>query len=100
MFAFQNYNTYLRRLFLSKREDAEEDKVEFHFDCAALLDDDVDFPDLPLRDRVLIMQQVHFTTFYFCVKTYTLKSMEEHDMYFGKFREFLGLEIIFWVLLN
>ncbi len=25
--SFQNYNTYLRRLFLSKREDAEEDKV-------------------------------------------------------------------------
>jgi hypothetical protein len=23
---FQNYNTYLRRLLLSKREDAEEDK--------------------------------------------------------------------------
>jgi hypothetical protein len=54
----QNYNTYLRRLFLSKREDAEEDKVEFHFDCAALLDEDVDFQDLPLRDRVLILQQV------------------------------------------
>ena len=58
---FQNYNTYLRRLFLSKREDAEEDKIEFNFNCSALLDDDVDFPELPLRDRVLILQQVRTT---------------------------------------
>ena len=43
---------------MSKREDAEEDKVEFHFNCSALVDDDVDFPDLPLKDRVLILQQV------------------------------------------
>ena len=54
----QNYNTYLRRLFLSKREDAEEDNLEFHFDCKSLLDDDIDFPDLSLRNRVRILHQL------------------------------------------
>lgn len=54
----QNYNTYLRRLFLSKREDAEEDNLEFHFDCKALLDDDIDFQDLSLRNRVRILHQL------------------------------------------
>lgn len=53
-----NYNTYLRRLFLSKREDAEEDHLEFHFDCKALLDDDIDFQDLSLRNRVRILHQL------------------------------------------
>ena len=44
--AFQNYNTYLRRLFLSKREEAEEDEIRntIGFECKALLDDDIDFP--------------------------------------------------------
>lgn len=57
---FQNYNTYLRRLFLSKREEAEEDKFEnnISFECQALLDDDIDFPDLSLRNRVRILQQL------------------------------------------
>ena len=43
---FQNYNTYLRRLFLSKREEAEEDGIRntIGFECRALLDDDIDFP--------------------------------------------------------
>ena len=54
----QNYNTYLRRLFLSKREDAEEDNLEFRFDCKALLDDDIDFCDLSLRNRVRILHQL------------------------------------------
>merc|ERR1712051_246866 len=53
-----NYNTYLRRLFLSKREDAEEDNLEFRFDCKALLDDDIDFCDLSLRNRVRILHQL------------------------------------------
>merc|ERR1719434_300741 len=46
-----NYNTYLRRLFLSKREEAEEDGIRnsIEFECRALLDDDIDFPDLSLR---------------------------------------------------
>ena len=57
-FLIQNYNTYLRRLFLSKREDAEEDNLEFHFDCKSLLDDDIDFPDLSLRNRVRILHQL------------------------------------------
>merc|ERR1712141_326361 len=41
----QNYNTYLRRLFLSKREEAEEDglKNACEFECKALLDDNIDF---------------------------------------------------------
>ena len=44
-FYFQNYNTYLRRLFLSKREEAEEDNLEnvCSFECKALLDNDIDF---------------------------------------------------------
>ena len=44
--SFQNYNTYLRRLFLSKREEAEEDGYNYacDFECKALLDDDIDFP--------------------------------------------------------
>ena len=54
----QNYNTYLRRLFLSKREDAEEDNLDFHFDCKSLLDDDIDFCDLSLRNRVRILHQL------------------------------------------
>merc|ERR1711997_1448114 len=53
-----NFNTYLRRLFLSKREDAEEDNLEFRFDCKALLDDDIDFCDLSLRNRVRILHQL------------------------------------------
>merc|ERR1712113_1137865 len=48
-----NYNTYLRRLFLSKREELEEDNFSVcsnvnSFECKALLDDDIDFPDLSL----------------------------------------------------
>ncbi len=43
---------------MSKREDAEEDNLEFHFDCKALLDDDIDFPDLSLRNRVRILHQL------------------------------------------
>jgi len=55
-----NYNTYLRRLFLSKREEAEEDGIRnsIEFECRALLDDDIDFPDLSLRNRVRILQQL------------------------------------------
>ena len=54
----QNFNTYLRRLFLSKREDAEEDNLQFHFDCKDLLDNDIDFQDLSLRNRVRILHQL------------------------------------------
>jgi len=58
-----NYNTYLRRLFLSKREELEEDNFSVcsnvnSFECKALLDDDIDFPDLSLRNRVRILQQL------------------------------------------
>jgi len=53
-----NFNTYLRRLFLSKREDAEEDNLQFHFDCKDLLDNDIDFQDLSLRNRVRILHQL------------------------------------------
>lgn len=56
----ENYNTYLRRLFLSKREEAEEDGMNYvcEFECKALLDDDIDFADLSLRNRVRILQQL------------------------------------------
>ncbi len=54
----QNYNTYLRRLFLSKREEAEEDGLEFSFECRSLLDRDVDFPDLSLRSKVSVVHQL------------------------------------------
>ena len=57
---------------MSKREDAEEDKVEFHFNCSALVDDDVDFPDLPLKDRVLILQQVKILAWFKVNEMYTL----------------------------
>merc|ERR1712029_156653 len=58
-----NYNTYLRRLFLSKREELEEDNFSLtsnvnSFERKALLDDDIDFPDLSLRNRVRILQQL------------------------------------------
>lgn len=53
-----NYNTYLRRLFLSKREEAEEDELEFKFECRALLDDGIDFECLALRHRVNIVHQL------------------------------------------
>lgn len=53
-----NYNTYLRRLFLSKREEAEEENLEFNFNCNSLVDEDIDFPDLTLKERVLILQQL------------------------------------------
>ena len=55
---FQNFNTYLRRLFLSKREDAEEDNLQFQFDCKDLLDNDIDFQELSLRNRVRILHQL------------------------------------------
>ena len=58
MYIFQNFNTYLRRLFLSKREDAEEDNLQFQFDCKDLLDHDIDFQDLSLRNRVRILHQL------------------------------------------
>ncbi len=45
-------------MFLSKREDAEEDSLEFNFDCKALLDDDIDYQDLDLRNRVRILHQL------------------------------------------
>merc|ERR1712112_152625 len=58
-----NYNTYLRRLFMSKREELEEDNFSvtsnvISFECRALLDDDIYFPDLSLRNRVRILQQL------------------------------------------
>lgn len=53
-----NFNTYLRRLVLSKRDDCEEDGVQFGLDCSALVDQDVDFVDLGLRDRVRILQKL------------------------------------------
>ena len=55
---FQNYNTYLRRLFLSKREEAEEENLEYNFQCHSLLDDGIDFGDISLRNRVNIMHQL------------------------------------------
>ena len=57
-FSFQNYNTYLRRLFLSKREEAEEDNLAYGFECRALLDEGIDFGDLSLRNRVNILHQL------------------------------------------
>merc|ERR1712126_206370 len=43
-----NYNTYLRKLFLSKRNEAVEDGISnaIKFECRALLDDHIDFPNL------------------------------------------------------
>ena len=55
---FQNFNTYLRRLFLSKREEAEEDNLEYSFECRALLDDGIDFGELSLKNRVNILNQL------------------------------------------
>ena len=43
---------------MSKREDAEEDNLQFHFDCKDLLDNDIDFQDLGLRNRVRILHQL------------------------------------------
>ena len=43
---------------MSKREDAEEDNLQFHFDCKDLLDNDIDFQDLSLRNRVRILHQL------------------------------------------
>ena len=54
----QNYNTYLRRLFLTKQEEAEEDHLEYSFRCDALLDDGTDYGDLSLRHRVTILHQL------------------------------------------
>lgn len=54
----QNFNTYLRRLFLSKREEAEEDNLEYNFECRALLDDGIDFAELSLRNKVNIVHQL------------------------------------------
>jgi len=53
-----NYNTYLRRLFLTKQEEAEEDNLEYSFRCDALLDDGIDYGDLSLRHRVAILHQL------------------------------------------
>ena len=53
-----NFNTYLRRLFLSKREEAEEENLEYHFQCRSLLDDGLDFGELSLRNRVKIVHQL------------------------------------------
>jgi len=53
-----NYNTYLRRLFLTKQEEAEEDHLEYSFRCDALLDDGTDYGDLSLRHRVTILHQL------------------------------------------
>ena len=57
-YLFQNYNTYLRRLFLTKQEEAEEDNFEYSFRCDALLDDGIDYGDLSLRHRVTILHQL------------------------------------------
>ncbi len=54
----QNYNTYLRRLFLTKREEAEEENLQYSFKCAALLDDGIDYGDLSLKHRVNILHQL------------------------------------------
>ncbi|XP_059091696.1 eukaryotic translation initiation factor 5B-like [Tigriopus californicus] len=53
-----NLNTYLRRLFLSKSEEAEEDNLAFTFKCRQLLEDNVDYADLSLRNRVNILHQL------------------------------------------
>ena len=44
---------------MTKREEAEEDHLPLNFDyCKAMVEDDVDFPDLSLRKRVLILAQL------------------------------------------
>lgn len=43
---------------MSKREEAEEDNLEYKFECSALLDDGIDFADLSLRHRVNIVHQL------------------------------------------
>ena len=43
---------------MSKREEAEEDHLEYKFECRALIEDSIDFPELSLRNRVAIVHQL------------------------------------------
>merc|ERR1712083_936892 len=53
----ENYNTYLRQFFISKQEDAEEEKLEYRFKNP-FEDNDKEYSELDLRERVLVLHQL------------------------------------------
>ncbi|XP_040565812.1 uncharacterized protein dikar isoform X2 [Lepeophtheirus salmonis] len=53
-----NYNKYLRRLFISKAEEAEEDEVDYDFECEEFIERSVNFENCSLRNRVTILHQL------------------------------------------
>lgn len=56
----ENYNFYLRQLFLLKNEEADKHGLNkmYKFDCAEFLDNKTDFAELSPRNQVRILKQL------------------------------------------
>ena len=58
-FLFQNYSKYLKQLLQSKKEDAEEDSVQYKFENPFDdRDEKVDYEELGLKEKVIVLNQL------------------------------------------
>ena len=56
---FQNYSKYLKQLLQSKKEDAEEDSVQYKFENPFDdRDEKVDYEELGLKEKVIVLNQL------------------------------------------
>ena len=55
---FQNYSKYLKQLLQSKKEDAEEDSVQYKFENPFDEKDEKDYEELGLKEKVIVLNQL------------------------------------------
>ena len=55
---FQNYSKYLKQLLQSKKEDAEEDAVQYKFENPFDEKDEKDYEELGLKEKVIVLNQL------------------------------------------
>lgn len=53
-----NYSMYLKQLLQTSREEAEEDGLIYRFDDPFEADDELDYADLALKDKVRVLNQL------------------------------------------
>ena len=55
---FQNYSKYLKQLLQSKKEDAEEDSVQYKFENPFDEREEKDYEELGLKEKVIVLNQL------------------------------------------
>lgn len=55
---FQNYSKYLKQLLQSKKEDAEEDSLQYKFQNPFVEREECEYEELSLREKVLVLHQL------------------------------------------